>query len=332
MGATLALLPILACDALIGVDPILFPDASPNTAADDASAGCDGGGCDGGDEDATGQTIAPDAGGPDGDSDAASDAAGSDANDACTDGACGGPNLLDGLVAYWKLDGTATDATGGGSDLLPSPAGRAVAYASAKIAEGLFPGLGQTYLCPNCTALEAPNNPRLDFKGATSDDFTISLWANRTPSPNCDITWWGYALLDNGTEATGMPGQVSLGAWGTGAAPTPAYPVLSVFYQGMQIGRVEDTTFDFRAASHTGVWTHIVAYRRGGILGLRVNSRETASTVDGPLGTAGTFFLGRASSGYPWQGTVDEVGKWNRALTPAEMDALYNGGLGRTLP
>jgi hypothetical protein len=36
--------------------------------------------------------------------------------------------------------------------------------------------------------------------------------------------------------------------------------------------------------------------------------------------------------GYNPQGALDEVGKWNRALTGPEMDALFDGGAGRAYP
>ena len=72
---------------------------------------------------------------------------------------------------------------------------------------------------------------------------------------------------------------------------------------------------------------------RGSTIGIRVNGNENTGTIQGAVGArTGKVFVAAMTDGYPWQGLVDEMGKWNRALTPAEMDALYNGGSGMTLP
>jgi hypothetical protein len=233
-----------------------------------------------------------------------------------------------GLVAYWKLDGDGTDATGINMALtgLAGTVNNPPMYATGKIGEALYPGLGTDFNCENCTALQSPDstNAALQFKSGTSDDFTVSMWAQRITSANVDGTWWRYALLDNA--------QVTIAAEGTGAYPTPAYPTMFLYANGTQLALVQDKTFDFRAAANTGVWVHVIAFRQGTTIGLRVNGNQTTATISGSVGTSGRFSVAEEASGYPWQGYVDEVGKWNRALSPAEMDALYNGGAGRTLP
>jgi hypothetical protein len=230
--------------------------------------------------------------------------------------------LTTGLVAYWKLDGDAKDSSGHNIDLLPAPGkdNGQPSYVQAKFNAGLYPRVSQTtFECPECVALEHPNLPELEMNG----DFTISMWAKRSASPVVDGIWWGYALFDNG--------QVTFGAQGTAANPSPAYPTL-YFHDGATVlGQVEDPTFDFRAASNTDVWVHLVAFRRGSTIGIRVNGKETTATVTRPVGVPSTFFLAQNSGGYPWQGVVDEVAKWNRALSSDEMDQLWAHGAGRTL-
>ena len=127
-------------------------------------------------------------------------------------------------------------------------------------------------------------------------------------------------------------GQIALGAWGKGAGASPVHPMLQMMRDGKVFATVTDETFDFRSAEHTDVWVHVIAFRRRDTIGLRIDGRETTSKVSGSVGEPATFHLAEQSSGYPWQGTVDEVGKWNRALTCCEMDALYAGGAGDTLP
>jgi hypothetical protein len=230
-------------------------------------------------------------------------------------------SLSAGLVAYWKLDGDAKDASGHGLDLVGAPldASHVLQFSPGKIGQGLFPGMppGDS-LGTGATALQHAPAPLLDF----ANDFTVSLWAKHQKNPDVDQLWWGYGILDND--------QVWLSAQGDGVSPTPANTVFALRAGGMELARVTDTAFDFRSAPN--VWKHIVVFRRGGTMGLRVDGRETTASFSGTVGAASTFYLARRTDGYPWQGMIDEVGKWNRALLASEMDDLYAGGMGRTLP
>lgn len=237
----------------------------------------------------------------------------------------GGSNtLLDGLVAYWKLDGNALDSSGHGSNLNPSPNQGTLAFVPGKFGQALYPKLGSNYLCPECVALQSANNPYLDFKSNKGDDFTVSLWARRVSSSNGpDGTWWSYAMMGND--------QIDLRAQAKSSYPAPAFATLTLFANGAPIGSVSDTTVDFRSNAYTGAWVHVVAYRSGNIMGVVVNGTATTAPISGSVGAAGTFYLAQASNGYPWQGNVDDVAKWNRALTNVEIGTIYNGGVGRPI-
>jgi hypothetical protein len=240
--------------------------------------------------------------------------------------ACGGNtanDLTTGLDVYWKLDGDSTDSSGHGVTLSPGMyCGTPLSAPGAgKIGTGLYPRVSQTtFECPECVALETTPNPHLDMSG----DFTFSMWAKRSASPVVDDIWWGYALFDNG--------QVSLNAQATSANPTPAYPTLTLYNGDNALATLQDVTFDFRSAAGTDAWTHLIVFRRGNVVGMRVNGHETTTTFAGAVGPQGTFFLAENRGGYPWQGVVDEVGKWSRALSSTEMDQLYANGAGKTLP
>jgi hypothetical protein len=119
---------------------------------------------------------------------------------------------------------------------------------------------------------------------------------------------------------------------GTGAAPTPVYATLHIFDGATETANVQNTSVDFRDAANTDVWIHLVAYRRGTTIGVVVNGVETTAPFTGTIGPATTFWLGKASAGYEWQGTLDELEVWDRALSSAEIAALYNGGAGVTIP
>lgn len=229
--------------------------------------------------------------------------------------ACAGTSVFaPGLQAYWQFENNLNDSTCNGRTLSPTvdcPGGVAP-YGPGRLKSGFFPDLGNCSLQTTAAALSFG-----------SGDFTVSLWVNRLVAPSA---YAHYALIGNG--------QVFIGAWQTTTgAGLPLYPTIQLMNGTTPIGFLQDTTFDFRDSGHTGVWVHIVAFRSGNTIGLRVNNSEHTTTLTGSaLGAADTFYLGREGSGNTWAGTIDEVGIWNRALTPNETGQLYNGGSGLSLP
>jgi hypothetical protein len=93
------------------------------------------------------------------------------------------------------------------------------------------------------------------------------------------------------------------------------------------------------ALTSTGTWYHVgVTISAGEPIKLYLNGID--DTADSSTFT-GTFLAGNsglhfgdgyyaANQGY--DGKIDEIGIWTRALTPGEMRFLYNDGNGRTFP
>jgi len=88
----------------------------------------------------------------------------------------------------------------------------------------------------------------------------------------------------------------------------------------------------------TGAWTHVAATYDGTYIRLYING--VANTV--ALWTGGLGYgigvnarigvnAGLIDSLY-WLGSIDEVGLWSRALSQADITALYNGGVGLSYP
>lgn len=80
-------------------------------------------------------------------------------------------------------------------------------------------------------------------------------------------------------------------------------------------------------------WVHVVCGRRGGNIFLRVNNQENTEVYEGApaLNNPVPFTLGNAfdTANIPWEGAIDEVAVWNRALTEDELTQLWNGGAGK---
>jgi hypothetical protein len=79
------------------------------------------------------------------------------------------------------------------------------------------------------------------------------------------------------------------------------------------------------------VWTHLAVTYDGAALRLYVNGTQVASTpVSGPIPvSAGVLRLGGNSIWGEWfQGQLDDVRLYNRALTPAELQSDMNTPVG----
>ena len=81
-------------------------------------------------------------------------------------------------------------------------------------------------------------------------------------------------------------------------------------------------------------WRHLVVTLTGGILSLYVDGvLATSVTNAGSINVSGSSFQGIGSpiqyNDY-FNGLIDEVGIWNRALTSDEITKLYNNGNGLT--
>ena len=94
----------------------------------------------------------------------------------------------------------------------------------------------------------------------------------------------------------------------------------------------------------TGVWYHVVATYDGsknasgikvyidGSLGTQnIRSNSLGSNSSSSIGIK-TTISSRNGGTIPINGLIDEVGIWNRELTPTEVTELYNSGSGKQYP
>jgi hypothetical protein len=86
----------------------------------------------------------------------------------------------------------------------------------------------------------------------------------------------------------------------------------------------------------TGTWYFLVGMVEGGNVKISVNGgafNTTAKTVTIP-DSAHPFYIGaqQPTPTFFWDGRIDTVGIWKRALTAADLTELYNGGAGKEYP
>jgi hypothetical protein len=226
-----------------------------------------------------------------------------------------------GLVAYWPLnetaasgDVTAEDWTKRGNGLTSN---NSVLSTAGKV------GNARQFVAANSEFLSRASNADLQFGNG---DWSLSLWVQ--------------------PRATGTAGQCVIGKDVGGAREFVVFAntntstnanrfECAVFNTtgGLSANPVEPS--DTSNANFVNTWFHVVAVNQGGVVTLYRNgvSRASATRPGGQAfnATATEFNVGRRSfSGAEsyFDGYVDEVAKWTRALSAAEVTRLYNNGNG----
>ncbi len=216
-----------------------------------------------------------------------------------------------GLIHYWDFDndsGTnAKDIRGGdfGMQFDGTLSGNAVFTTSGKRGKGI-------YLDGNGDSINITN-----YIGQPDgmEDFTISMWLNVTGKG--ETSEGGNNLMgffeNNASYCTGND---SWCAWTNGAtgmwwatghnnyAQTAEYPNVASLYN---------------FAVFTGNFSDIVLYFNGSFKGTA--TRESIKSGD-------LYFGFMDSPGWWFHGVMDEIGIWNRSLTPSEASDLWNNGNG----
>jgi hypothetical protein len=202
-----------------------------------------------------------------------------------------------GLVAYWKLDGNSNDSVGSlnGTD--------------TSVTYGLSYGIinqGAQLLRSFTSRILFGTSASLQPGSAMS----MSMWINiaSAPASFCAIggnNVYGQArgyLFD--MDTTNLAFQVGDGAWGK-----------------------VTTTYT------TGAWIHLVGTWDGSTVTFYKNGSSAGTALKGAITytscgmTVGNYYTD-ATSANMFDGSVDEIGVWNRALTSGEVTTLYNGGSG----
>jgi hypothetical protein len=224
--------------------------------------------------------------------------------------------LIDNITAYWKMDeasGTRQDATASNIDLTDN---NTVLAATGRINDGAdFEEANDEYL-------SVADGGGVDPSGA----FTFSFWIKyeEVPGSGVDDGWVGK------WNSTGNQRSVAIGGYNN-AGTQQAY-FLVTGNGSSNIGAFTNSGIS------AGNWYHIVAiYSPSTYVDLYVNNsriQNTTASVPASIfnGTA-EFRVGDfVSASVPFDGVIDEVGYWSRAITSTEVGELYNSGSGLAYP
>ena len=217
------------------------------------------------------------------------------------------PSLLNGSVGYWPLDESAN-----GSPATSSWAGyvltdvNTVDRTAGIISNGALMSGSDYLLNSDTNAFHLPG------------DFTISCWTYRKSNAASFQT----LLSKYDTFPKGLAWSLRFdGSYNTGKLSG---------YLG------DGTNYVFVQSPNstpTNVWLHCVFVHSGGSLILWTNGATAASTNETLTSMPkASLRIGTSGGSESYIGIIDEVGIWNRALTPVEIVQLFNQTKGRRFP
>lgn len=206
--------------------------------------------------------------------------------------------LTDGLVAYYKLDGNSNDVFGNnGSDTN-------ITYNSGngKLVQGAgFNNLATSDILIGNSAIFNLSN------------ITISAWFKTTTTTNQVIVGKSHTTSYY-LNAAAAANQIAF--WTNGSSTNSQS-------HGTPVLNIAD-----------GNWHHIVATLNGSISTIYWDGSQNAQRSGATSGTDSTnLYIGSSTSNpIKFQGSIDEVGIWNRGLSADEVKDLYLNGSGSQYP
>ncbi len=213
--------------------------------------------------------------------------------------------LLNGLTVYYPLSNV-NDSVGG----LTLTNNNTVTFSAGKI------GNAANFVAASAQGLFRADNAAFQFG---TGNFSFSFWI-KLGTVTADSVPMGY-----GKPQSGEAGFMVI---------CPTASTIGVAMSDGVTGKERDSGTNIAdAAFHLIVAT----FTRAGNLQVYLdNVAETAldiTAASGSVNNANGFSIGRNyDAGHPFDGSVDELGLWNRVLTGAEISALWNSGAGVTYP
>jgi hypothetical protein len=199
----------------------------------------------------------------------------------------------DGLVGWWPFNGNANDESGNGNNGTVN---------GANLVIDRFGNADNAYDF-NSSTITVPHNDSLGF--TQFGDFTVTFWFKKNSSvspqhfmgkrPNSSPLFnWQFACTDNQTN------------FGSGLGP------------GQYDGAISN------APQPNGQWTFLCGTYSNSVWSLYENSIIIASSSSFSSPDVNCDLTFGNSGGFePYIGLLDDIGIWNRALTSAEIQALY---------
>jgi hypothetical protein len=220
------------------------------------------------------------------------------------------PTLATGLQAYWKLESDGSDSTANSNDLTVNGATNTAGFiGNAYDLDGI-----NDYLLSSQTPII--NN----WKGGT---YSISAWIN------LDTTSGDQVIYGEGKSSSDANFARFYHQNGGN---------LFVSVRGPSTN--DDMRVDTSGNLSQNTWHHVVLVVDGDLLACEMyvdgvsqstrTGQNESSTEPSGMNRVALGILCRQSIGNYFNGTIDEVGVWSKALSSSEVSDLYNSGAGLT--
>ena len=215
-----------------------------------------------------------------------------------------------GLVGYWPFNGNANDQSGNGNNGTVN---------GASLAADRFGNGNEAYSFDGVDDF-------IDISSLNNSAYapvTYSLWFNANQLVVVDMPLGNQVSLI-GRDQAGIPNQGDLGIWND---PANSINQQLIYYTG-------NTAQLFNFSPTINLWYNLVfVYSSDYTMSIFIDGQFIGNVVfDGSGLTANIPFRIGAGTGvdgvstrFNWNGYIDDIGIWNRALTADEVLALYNG-------
>jgi hypothetical protein len=208
-----------------------------------------------------------------------------------------------GLVSWWPGDGNAQDIVGSNDGVLQND----VTFADGKV--------GQAFSFNGVNAfVEVPDNAFWTFG---DDPFTIDLWVNFREVPN-------RASLVDHNEGGGPTNKWAF--WFDSIGHGIPGPALRFHINSPSLGALDPVIAPW--SPNTGQWYHVAVTRNGSTYTLYIDGIQVATNTDTNTipDAAVPLTIGQSENGYFFNGLIDEVEIYNRALSAADIAAIFDAG------
>lgn len=209
--------------------------------------------------------------------------------------------LITNLQAYYKMESNSNDSTANANNGTDSN----ISYTTGKILQAASFNGTSSKIDTGTTNLPSSGGDR-----------TINAWIKTNSVTGT------HAIFCYGTATTGNGFQLNL----NGAK--------------LQVGKFGGNATDSNTSLSTATWYMVTVTFSGSTVTYYLNgSSDGSQTLSSVSTTIGTARIGKsiinwdsADGTYVWDGLIDELGVWDRALSGAEITSLYGGGAGFTYP
>lgn len=206
-----------------------------------------------------------------------------------------------GLVSWWQFSGDAQDQ---------SPNGNHLTVSNATLTTDRFDDSNAAYLFNGTSSYLT--NSAISHTFSQTGSFSISIWLKKGTSNDDVAIMSGSATSNNFIWLIQTGSSVSM--FGTNK-------------QGASWFWINGPTFVLNDWEHfVGVYSNGVMkfYKNAILVGTTTNTHTSVSQASLPI------WIGRAIGGGYFNGSIDDVGIWDRELTDTEIDQLFQGTLTTT--